>query len=430
MSRAASLLRSQRGLHVLVVDDSSLMRRYLRQSLEAAGHVVRVARDGREALQAVAEDKPDVVTLDVDMPAMDGLTCLKHLMRVEAPIPVVMVSLLAVRAPQLSKEALKLGAVDFIARPDGVQSHTTRAFKASLIDRIERAAKVKVRRRYSRTAERLRGALLPRAVVERSPGSIAAARASQRVHPVGERDSRPITVVRERASRPLQAVRERVTRPQRLIERVGRKVSPVRPEEVSPVLGPAARSVDLVVVGVSTGGPRTLQAILSELPRGFAAPILVAQHMPANFTGIFAGRLARLCAMDVVEVTGSELLLPGTVYIARGGHDILVRSNHGRLVAASVAADAGRSWHPSVGRMVASALEIVPARRLLGVQLTGMGDDGAEEMAMLKARGGRTIAQSEASCAVYGMPRALVLRKGASVVLSQDRIASRMLAWT
>lgn len=424
--------RIHRRLHVLVVEHSALMRRYIGQCLEGAGHVVRLARDGREALRAVTANKPDVVILGVDLPLMDGLTCLSRLM-VEAPVPVVMVSLLAERAATLTAEALKLGAVDFIPKPQRGLSHTAPEFKEALVARIQRAARMTVRRRLPRTAARGLDSHphAPRSLRAAGRGMAGRELDTNPLRPVLERGTGSLLAVRESPSRPQRAVRERGPRPLRLKERVGRRVTPVRPEVAPAAMawGPPVRSVDLVVVGVSTGGPRTLEAILCDLPESFAAPILVAQHMPANFTGIFAARLARLCAMDVVEVAGSEVLLPGTVYIARGGHDILVRSNHGRLVAASVASDPGRSWHPSVGRMVASALEVVPAKRLLGVQLTGMGDDGAEEMALLKTRGGRTIAQSEESCAVYGMPRALVLRKGASAVLSQDKIGPRMLAW-
>jgi len=358
---------TRRPLHVLVVDDSALMRRYIRQAIQDAGHRVTLARDGEEALAAIRREAPDVVTLDINMPKMDGLMCLAHVMT-DHPLPVVMVSSLTERGALATFEALELGAVDYVSKPGGTVSHNILSVADVLVKKVESAAAARWRLRSRSRA--------PRA-------------------------SAPPPVQRPKA----------------------------RPSTPSRSIPSTKAAVDLVLVGVSTGGPSALETIFTGIDPSFPAPVLVAQHMPDTFTGIFAKRMSTKCAVDVVEVRDVTPLVAGTVYIARGGHDIVVDRRLGRLVARSVEVDPQYTWHPCVSRMVASALAIVPPERLVGVQLTGMGDDGAKEMAELRARGGRTIAESEASCVVWGMPRALVIRNGATVELSAPAIAKRLVAW-
>jgi two-component system chemotaxis response regulator CheB len=157
--------------------------------------------------------------------------------------------------------------------------------------------------------------------------------------------------------------------------------------------------------------------------------VLVAQHMPSSFTGVFARRLDALCAIHVQEVRAPTPLLGGNVYIARGDADMIVARRGGVLTAMSVPASEQHAWHPSVTRLVESAAEHVPADRLIGVQLTGMGDDGAEAMARCHRRGMRTIAQDADSSAVFGMPHELIRRAGANLVLASDAIAGQIATW-
>jgi two-component system chemotaxis response regulator CheB len=188
------------------------------------------------------------------------------------------------------------------------------------------------------------------------------------------------------------------------------------------------RSLGLTLIGVSTGGPRTLEDILPELPADYPNAVVVAQHMPAGFTASFARRLDSICSIDVVEVDRPIPLVAGRAYIGRGDADVVIEKRLGRAVVNMVPA-AASLWHPSVDRLVRSALDAMPPEILVGVQLTGMGDDGAVAMTELKRRGGRTIAESEATAAVFGMPAELIRRGGAGVVLPCDRIAERLLAW-
>jgi two-component system chemotaxis response regulator CheB len=188
---------------------------------------------------------------------------------------------------------------------------------------------------------------------------------------------------------------------------------------------------ELVLIGSSTGGPTALSEVLTVLPRDFPAPVVIAQHIPASFTKHLAQRLNDDCAVEVREVSTLEELRPGTVYLGRGDADVVIGRRPGGLTARSVPASTDYRWHPSVDRLVASALShCLDPRRLVGVLLTGMGDDGAEEMTRLRELGGRTIAESEATAVVFGMPGDLVRRDGADVVLPVHRIGAQLGAWT
>ncbi len=356
-------------IKVLVVDDSALMRRYLRQILESTrGFEVHTARNGRDALHQIEAIQPHVVTLDINMPVMDGLTCLSRIM-VECPRPVVMLSSLTEEGAIATLEAMALGAVDYLAKPGGTVSTNLREVEGELLEKVRTAAGSRFRQSRG-LAHRLR---------------CEQTRAAGRRHPEPRRP------------------------------RAGRA---------------APGSTGVVAVGVSTGGPQALQELLPHLPSTFPLPVLVAQHMPASFTGVFAERLDRDCDLTVREVSRPTPLVPGEVLIARGDADVVVGERGGRLMAMSVPASDEYLWHPSVERMVRSLLEHCDAADLTGVQLTGMGYDGAEAMAELYRRGGRTIAESEETAVVFGMPRELIERHGAEVVLPIDRIAKELCLWT
>ncbi|WP_432574014.1 chemotaxis-specific protein-glutamate methyltransferase CheB [Kineococcus sp. SYSU DK005] len=368
------------NLKVLVVDDSALMRKALKTMLTADGDVeVVLARNGEDALDVLSREEPDVVTLDVNMPVMDGLTCLSRIMD-ERPVPVVMVSSITERGAVATLEALELGAVDYVAKPGGTVSLNMSEAAEEIRRKVRRAAASRVR-----------------------PGSLTARLRRQREEAFA-------------AGRP------------------ARRTAPgavAAPRAGAPARGATGTTgtTDLVVVGSSTGGPALLSALLSQFPADFPAPVVIAQHMPASFTGALANRLDACCALPVQEVTGLVPVLPGHVYVARGDADAVLGRRGGDLVVRPAPAGAGYRWHPSVDRLVASALEHVEARRTVGVLLTGMGDDGAEQMAQLKARGGRTVAESEDSAVVWGMPGQLVARDGATRVLHADQIAAQVIAW-
>jgi two-component system chemotaxis response regulator CheB len=190
-----------------------------------------------------------------------------------------------------------------------------------------------------------------------------------------------------------------------------------------------ARQPGVVVIGVSTGGPRTLERILPQLPAHFPWPVVVAQHMPTSFTAPFAERLGRLCALRVVEAAQPMPLAAGTVYVCKGGADSIFTTRNGRPTLVSRPPDATQLWHPSVTLLGASALQLYAPQAIVGVMLTGMGSDGAEAFADIRQAGGRTIAESEQSAVVFGMPAELIRRGGASSVLPADRIAGQLIQW-
>jgi two-component system chemotaxis response regulator CheB len=359
---------------VLVVDDSALMRRLLGSLLGEAGFEVRIARNGLEGVRMLTDWEPDVVTLDVNMPEMDGLTALALIMQAR-PTPVVMVSSLTERGTQATLEALALGAVDFIAKPGGTISLSVDEIRPVLIEKVRAAARARLR----------------------------SARPAWRPHVA-----------------PLAAAR-RVAEPAMAGDAA--EGPPSRP----PVQADAPAG--LVLIGVSTGGPRTLEDVLPALPADFPWPVVVAQHMPVNFTAAFARRLDGLCALRVREVQGTVPLQPGEVYVAQGGQDVVLAERLGRVVLQTRAESPAHLWHPSVELLVGSALRCMEARRLVAVMLTGMGDDGARAMAELRRQGGRTIAEDERTAIVHGMPGALIALGGASRVLPSDAVAQQLRDW-
>ena len=185
----------------------------------------------------------------------------------------------------------------------------------------------------------------------------------------------------------------------------------------------------LVVIGVSTGGPRTLEDILPQLPADFPWPVLVAEHMPAAFTKSFADRLDQLCALQVVEAGHPLPVEPGIIYIGKGDADMVVAKRATKLTVLPKPENRHFLWHPSVELLGRSVLEHCDPARVIAVMLTGMGYDGADAFAEIKKRGGRTIAESEDSAVVFGMPAELINRGGASVVLAADKVAAQLNGW-
>jgi two-component system chemotaxis response regulator CheB len=191
--------------------------------------------------------------------------------------------------------------------------------------------------------------------------------------------------------------------------------------------GMNGRLPGLVLIGTSTGGPAALDIVLPQLPPDFPWPVLIAQHLPASFTGAFAKRLDRECQLQVVEVDQPMPLRAGTVYIGRGDADVTVAPRASGVIAMPVPAKASYLWHPSVERMVASALENIDASRLIGVLMTGMGNDGAGAMKQLRQGGGHTIAEAESTAVVWGMPGELVKNGGAELVRPLEDIAATII---
>jgi two-component system chemotaxis response regulator CheB len=316
------------------------------------------------------------VTLDIQMPGMDGLTCLSRIM-IEAPRPVVMISSLTEEGAEATLEAIELGAVDFVAKPGGTVSLEIDRLRPMLVEKVRAAAGARIRRTLrltERVRHQIRGAGL---ALSSGPG---------RVRPKPH-------------------------------AKAGARVFKAKTGALP----------GLVLIGTSTGGPAALDVVLPQLPPDFPWPVLVAQHLPASFTGAFARRLGRECNLDVVEVNQRMPLEPGTIYIGKGDADVTVAPRAAGIIAMPVPAKASYLWHPSVGRMVDSALDHLDASQLIGVMMTGMGNDGAEAMKRLRLAGGRTIAEAESSAIVWGMPGELVKNGGAEKVRSLEDIAATII---
>jgi two-component system chemotaxis response regulator CheB len=349
-------------IKVLVIDDSALVRKLFSTVLASDPELeIFLARDGVQGLDLLHSIKPQVVTLDIHMPHMDGLTCLDRIM-IEQPCPVVIVSSLVQGGVETTLEALRRGAVDFVEKPEGAISLYIDEFAPKLISKVRAAAGAKLNASL-RLRERVRSQM-------RTPQTL-------RASSIGQRDYR-------------------------------------------------ATGAGLVLVGASTGGPSALESLLAPLTADFPLPILVSQHMPASFTGSLARRLDACCAIAVSEVSTMVELQPGCAYIGRGDADVVVARKGTALIAAGAVADRGYPWRPSVNRMVESAMEHVPPKQLIGVLLTGMGNDGARAMVLLHASGGATIAEAEETAVVWGMPGELVKAGGADWILPVTRIAERL----
>jgi two-component system, chemotaxis family, protein-glutamate methylesterase/glutaminase len=364
-------------IRLLIADDSALMRKLLEGIFTAEGDFdIRLARNGNEALELVRAFDPQVVTLDIQMPGMDGLTCLSRIM-IEAPRPVGMISSLTAKGAEATLEAIELGAVDFIAKPSGAVSLEIDRLRPLLVEKVRAASSARIRRTL-RLTERVRHQIRSAGLASRPRPSRAS---PSRVAKTGKADMKP-----------------------------GSAMLP-----------------GLVLIGTSTGGPAALDTVLPQLPADFPWPILVAQHLPASFTGPFAKRLNRECHLDVVEVNQPMPLKPGTIYIGKGDADVMVAPRAAGVIAMPVPAKGSYLWHPSVERMVASALDHLEASHLVGVMMTGMGNDGAEAMKRLRLTGGHTIAEAESSAIVWGMPGELVKNGGAETVRPLEDIAETII---
>ena len=362
---------------LLIVDDSALMRRLLSQIFIAAGDFeIATARDGDEAIAQLSAFAPDVVTLDVHMPGLNGLAVLDRIM-VERPCPVVMVSSLTEEGAEETLEAMALGAVDFFPKPRGAVSLAIEEVAPQLVETVRGAAKARISR-----ARRLTDRVRFRA------GSA---------------------------------------------EGLARVKLPARPQRVGVATEKNGASVRttfaerLILVGISTGGPPALDILLGGLPERLPAAVLIAQHMPATFTGPLARRLDRLCALPVSEVTAATPIEMGHVYIGRGDADLIVSKRGGVLVAMPAPSSPDHHWHPSADRLVQSAMTHVQPQALTGVLMTGMGSDGAAAMTELKNSGGHTIAEAADTAVIWGMPGALVAAGGATITLPLERIAAALI---
>ncbi|MBP6672705.1 MAG: chemotaxis response regulator protein-glutamate methylesterase [Bacteroidetes bacterium] len=353
-----------RQISVVVVDDSAFMRKSISLMLESDPDikVVATARDGNEGIEMIRKFRPTVVTMDIEMPGMDGLSALKIIMK-EMPLPVLMFSSLTTEGADSTMEALNLGAVDFIPKDMSYVNVNIAGKRAELIEKIKNIGNsATLRLRFSRMGK------TPAARPEPVPGA------------------KPITTVRS-------------------------------------VKTPSRRDFHAMILGISTGGPFALLNMLPSLPDNFPLGIAIVQHMPPRFTHSLAERINSLAKLTVKEAEEGDVLEQGIVLIAPGGKHMTFRRSGSDVVARISDQPTTTLYRPCADVMMTSAVETFNGP-LLGVIMTGMGKDGLEGLRLAKKKGGYVVAQNEESCVVYGMPKAVVDDGIADAVVPLDEIAS------
>ena len=366
-----------------MADDSAFMRRVITDLFESQSDfkVLDTAKTGKEAIEKVIKLKPDLLTLDINMPIMDGLSALEVIMK-DCPLPVVMVSSITKEGADATIKAIGLGAIDFICKPNGSLSKLD-SVAEEILAKCRAAAGVKIRKRLN--------------------GSLA-------VFPPPIKKA-PTTV--------------RVALPERKPLTTARSTTPLTRGNVKQVLRPTGGKPSaggrFIVLGCSTGGPNALQEFVPRLPADLPCPVLMVQHMPAGFTASLARRLNEVSAIKVKEAEDKEPLKAGTVYVAPGGYHMTVAEGAGGKVISLNQNPPLGTLRPAADMLFESVAKY--GNDIVSVILTGMGQDGANGMEKIKKTGGYVIAESEETCVVYGMPKAVVDRGLADEVLPVQNIA-------
>lgn len=371
------------AVKVLVVDDSGFFRRRVSEILSADPNiqVVGTATNGKEAIDQALALKPDVITMDYEMPMMDGITAVRHIMQ-RCPTPVLMFSSLTHEGARVTLDALDAGAVDFLPKNFEDISRNPEKVKQLLCEKILS---------ISRSNRRVGAYAAPATVAAPAPTPAPASTASY---------ASSVPVRPTPAPIPTRAP---------------------APAPSSPA--PKRKAYKLVAIGTSTGGPVALQRVLTQLPANFPAPIVLVQHMPAAFTKAFAERLDKLCRISVKEAEDGDLLRPGLALLAPGGKQMMV---DGRGAVKILPGDERLNYKPCVDITFGSAAKSY-GDKVLAVVLTGMGADGREGARLLKQSGSSIWAQDEASCVIYGMPMAIVKAELADAVYALDDIGRHIV---
>ncbi|GGC75251.1 protein-glutamate methylesterase/protein-glutamine glutaminase [Marinobacter halophilus] len=375
---------------VLVVDDSGFFRKRLTEILTASGQikVVGAATNGREGVELAEKLRPDVITMDYEMPVMDGISAVREIMK-KHPIPVLMFSSLTYEGARVTLDALEAGAVDFLPKNFEEIARDTSQLQKILIDRILDVAGSKPRHSSPVSAPKP----VPRVNAQRS--SVA----------------RPL----ERPTHERPRLSERRAEPAKEPE------APRRPSRKTP-----AKHYSVVAIGTSTGGPVALQKVLVALPASFPAPLVLVQHMPASFTPAFAERLNKLCNIEVRQAEDGDLLRPGLALLAPGGKQMMIENRGGQGRIRILPGDERLNYKPCADVTFGSLARSFPGKTL-GVILTGMGADGKEGCRMMKQSGSAIWSQDEKTSVIYGMPMAVAKAGLTDEVLPLEEIGPRLV---
>ena len=417
-------------VRVLVVDDSSFFRRRVSEILTADPdlEVIGTAADGAEAVQQAKVLRPDVITMDIEMPVLDGISAVRQIMD-SCPTPILMFSSLTHDGARATLDALEAGALDFLPKKFEDIARNRDEATSVLQQRVKALGRKRVQRVTSLTGRAEPSVTPPSRRPLSQSAPVAPTRGISRPSAFSARHDTSGTAARPSAFGAHNTSAS--------ITRQGGSSTPTEPRESSREADTPASSLTelnansrykLLAIGTSTGGPVALQTILTQLPANFPYPIVLVQHMPASFTKAFAQRLNGLCKIEVCEASDGDVLRPGVAYLAPGGMQMLAdgRSTQARLRIRSDDSDR-ITYRPSVDLTFAS-LSKVYGGDVLGVILTGMGADGREGCRMLKERGATIWAQDRDSCVVYGMPQAVASIGIASQSYALNQMASKILA--
>lgn len=374
---------NQKKSKLLVVDDSAFMRKLISDFFtdHLQIEVVGSARNGKDAIKKIQQLKPDVVTLDVEMPEMNGLDALKEIM-IQCPVPVVMLSSTTQRGTENTLTAMEYGAVDFVAKPSGTISLDLHKIQDDLVHKVVEASKV------------------------------------------------PIAKLKKTISSPITFAPQKVTT-------AAAVTMTSTPSKAIPVFDKPVKKVEwnkhskkIILIGTSTGGPRALQEVITKIPGNVDAPILIVQHMPAGFTKSLAARLDQLSQIHVKEAEQGDILQKGTAYIAPGGYHLKLRKVGSTFAIALDQNEPPRSGHrPSVDVMFEDVSKYQDFDKI-AVIMTGMGYDGSKGLVALKKSGNvMAIAESAETCIVYGMPKAAVETQLVDEVADVDVIAQTIMKY-
>ncbi|WP_306520447.1 chemotaxis response regulator protein-glutamate methylesterase [Rheinheimera sp.] len=377
------------SIKVLVVDDSSFFRRRLTEILAGDMEitVIGTANNGKEAVEKAMELKPDVITMDVEMPVMDGIAAVREILK-QQRVPILMFSSLTHAGAKATLDALDAGAVDFLPK----KFEDIARDKGEAIEVLRQRVKAVARRRL----------FVRPTTAATTPAAAPAARTT------------PAPLARTPLARA-----ELLRSPER---NESSEATPERPFKAS------GKNYKLLAIGTSTGGPVALQTIITALPANFPLPIVLVQHMPAAFTGAFASRLNSLAKIEVREAVDGDLLKPGVAYLAPGGKQMLVEGSENQAKLRIKDDDSPRiTFKPSVDITFGTAAKVF-SDKVLAIVLTGMGSDGRDGCRLLKQFGSKIWAQDEASCVVYGMPQAVTSAGLTDVEVSLPDVAGKIMA--
>ncbi|WP_321777845.1 chemotaxis-specific protein-glutamate methyltransferase CheB [Sulfurimonas sp.] len=344
---------------VLIVDDSALVRKQLTEIIQTLDFEIDVAKNGKEAVDKATSLQYDVITMDINMPVMDGVEAVKRIMKAQ-PTAILMVSSLTFNDAEVTMDALDAGAIDYITKPGTMNVGKVQNAQniVDLVKSLSRIPKRRLQRRVQKAPQKERKVV------------------TQKVEQVGD-------------SRDIQKV---------------------------------------ILIGSSTGGPGLIEQICASLPSAYKYPVCIVQHMPEQFTEAFAQRLNRSSMLNVHETTNGMELLPGNIYVARGGvHMNFAKKTSGKIVIKEDKEKGDNFFQPSVNDMMKSSLNIFKGENLIGVLLTGIGDDGADAMVELKKAGAYTLGESEESATVYGMPKVAFDRGGVCEQLNFSDILKKIV---